>query len=55
MADLFSPVRLGDVDRANRVIMAPITRDHAGPHDVPTDLMVGYYRHPAGAGLTVTA
>lgn len=54
MADLFSPVRLGDLDLANRVIMAPMTRDRAGPNDEPTDLMVEYYRQRASAGLIVT-
>lgn len=51
---LFSPVRLGDLDLANRVVMAPMTRDRAGPGDVPTALMVEYYRQRAGAGLIVT-
>jgi N-ethylmaleimide reductase len=54
MADLFSPVKLGDVELANRVVMAPMTRDRAGPDDVPTDLMVEYYRQRASAGLIVT-
>ena len=54
MPDLFSPVRLGEVDLANRVIMAPMTRDRAGPADEPTDLMVEYYRQRASAGLIVT-
>lgn len=52
--DLFSPCRLGDIELANRVVMAPMTRDRAGPGDVPTDLMVEYYRQRAGAGLIVT-
>jgi N-ethylmaleimide reductase len=34
--------------------MAPMTRDRAGPGDVPTDVMVDYYRQRAGAGLIVT-
>jgi len=54
MTDLFSPVRLGEVELANRVIMAPMTRDRAGPGDEPTDLMVEYYRQRASAGLIVT-
>ncbi|WP_420383521.1 alkene reductase [Novosphingobium sp.] len=54
MADLFSPLRLGDIDLANRVIMAPMTRDRAGPDDVPTALMAEYYRQRASAGLIVT-
>lgn len=51
---LFSPVKLGALALRNRVIMAPMTRDRAGPGDVPTDLMAEYYRQRAGAGLIVT-
>lgn len=51
---LYTPVRLGDIELANRVVMAPMTRDRAGPGDVPTDLMVEYYRQRSGAGLIVT-
>lgn len=53
-SSLFSPVRLGDLELANRVVMAPMTRDRAGAGDVPTDLMADYYRQRAGAGLIVT-
>lgn len=54
MADIFAPVRLGELELANRVVMAPMTRDRAGPADEPTDLMVEYYRQRASAGLIVT-
>ena len=54
MADIFSPVRLGALELRNRVVMAPMTRDRAGPADEPTDLMVEYYRQRASAGLIVT-
>jgi N-ethylmaleimide reductase len=54
MTDLFSPVRLGDLDLANRVVMAPMTRARAGEGDVPTPVMADYYRQRAGAGLIVT-
>jgi len=54
MNDVFSPVRLGALALRNRIIMAPMTRDRAGPHDEPTDLMVEYYRQRASAGLIVT-
>lgn len=54
MTDIFSPVTLGDIALANRIVMAPMTRDRAGPGDVPTDIMVDYYRQRAGAGLIVT-
>lgn len=54
MTDIFAPVRLGDIVLSNRVVMAPMTRDRAGPGDVPTDLMVEYYRQRASAGLIIT-
>ena len=53
-ADLFSPVTLGAIALSNRVVMAPMTRDRAGPGDVPTALMVDYYAQRASAGLIVT-
>lgn len=51
---LFHPVRLGAIELSNRIVMAPMTRDRAGPGDVPGPLMVEYYRQRAGAGLIVT-
>ena len=54
MTDIFSPVRLGELDLANRVVMAPMTRDRAGPGDVPSDVMAEYYRQRASAGLIIT-
>ena len=54
MSDIFSPVTLGDLQLANRIVMAPMTRDRAGPGDVPTPIMAEYYRQRAGAGLIVT-
>jgi N-ethylmaleimide reductase len=53
-ASLFSPVMLGEIELRNRIVMAPMTRDRAGPGDVPTDLMVAYYAQRASAGLIVT-
>ena len=54
MTTLFDPVRLGDIDLASRIIMAPMTRSRAGDGDAPTDLNVEYYRQRATAGLIVT-
>lgn len=51
---LFQPVSLGAIQLSNRIIMAPMTRDRAGDKDVPTDLMVEYYRQRATAGLIIT-
>jgi N-ethylmaleimide reductase len=54
VSDIFSPVRLGELALRNRVVMAPMTRNRAGPGDVPTTAMADYYRQRAGAGLIVT-
>lgn len=54
MHNLLEPGRLGALELANRVIMSPMTRDRAGPGDVPTIAMTEYYRQRAGAGLIVT-
>ncbi len=51
---LFTPVTLGALTLANRIVMAPMTRGRAGPEDVPTALIADYYKQRAGAGLIVT-
>ena len=51
---LFSPVTLGAFACQNRIFMAPMTRDRAGEGDVPSDIMIHYYRQRASAGLIVT-
>jgi N-ethylmaleimide reductase len=52
--DLFSPLRLGDIELANRIVMAPLTRNRAGPGNVPQPLNVDYYRQRSSAGLIVS-
>ena len=52
--DLFSPVTLGDLELANRVAMAPLTRMRSGPLGVPGDVVVEHYAQRAGLGLIVT-
>ena len=54
MTTLFDPIRIGDLDLANRVVMAPLTRNRAAPGQVPSDLAVEYYRQRASAGLIIT-
>ncbi|MEX2291475.1 MAG: alkene reductase [Mycobacteriales bacterium] len=51
---LFSPYRLGDLVLANRLVMAPMTRNRAGADGVPTASMITYYAQRATAGLIVT-
>jgi N-ethylmaleimide reductase len=51
---LLTPFRMGDLSLRNRVVMAPLTRMRALPHDhVPTALQAEYYAQRAGAGLIV--
>ncbi len=51
--DLFSPFDLGALQLPNRVVMAPMTRNRAGPGNAPTALNATYYAQRAGAGLIV--
>ena len=51
--DLFSSFRLGPLALPNRVVMAPMTRNRAGPGNAPTALNATYYAQRAGAGLIV--
>ncbi|MGC1172126.1 alkene reductase [Polaromonas sp.] len=53
MPTLFDPVQVGDLHLANRIVMAPLTRNRA-PDAIPTALMAEYYSQRASAGLLVT-
>ncbi len=57
MPTMFSPLQVGAMHLANRVVMAPLTRNRA-PGAVPNALMVTYYAQRAdpqdGAGLIIT-
>ena len=57
MTSIFEPIQVGRMHLANRVVMAPLTRNRA-PGAVPTPLMVTYYTQRAdpqnGAGLIVS-
>ncbi|MDO5624373.1 MAG: alkene reductase [Pseudomonadota bacterium] len=54
---LFSPLDMGSIDLASRIVMAPLTRNRA-PAAVPTALMAQYYAQRAnpatGAALIVS-
>ncbi len=52
--DLFSSFRLGALDLPNRIVMAPMTRNRAGPGNAPTPLNATYYAQRVGAGLIVS-
>lgn len=50
---LFEPVDVGSLHLANRVVMAPLTRNRAGPGLVPGELAAQYYAQRATAGLII--
>ncbi|EJL33398.1 alkene reductase [Novosphingobium sp. AP12] len=51
---LFTPTRIGAIEVANRIAMAPLTRSRAGMDGVHTPLAIEYYRQRASAGLIIT-
>ena len=50
---LFEPLQLGDLRLANRIVMAPMTRNRADADGVPNELMAEYYGQRGDAGLLV--
>jgi len=54
-APLFQPLKIGDISVANRIAMAPLTRNRAmDPNTVPGPLAAVYYGQRAGAGLIIS-
>lgn len=53
LSKLFEPVRLGDLQLTNRIVMAPMTRNRADADGTPNAQMAEYYAQRAGAGLIV--
>ena len=52
---LFQPLKVGEIEIKNRIVMAPLTRNRATHgNDAPNDLNVEYYAQRASAGLIVT-
>lgn len=52
---LFEPLKLGDLDLKNRIIMCPLTRSRAhNKGRIPNDLMKEYYAQRASAGLIIS-
>jgi N-ethylmaleimide reductase len=52
--DLFTPIKVGNLELANRAFMAPMTRGRAGQSRIANELIAEYYRQRASAGLIVT-
>lgn len=51
--DLFQPFQLGDIQLANRMVMAPLTRSRAEAGNVPGPMTVEYYAQRASLGLII--
>jgi len=51
---LFQPYTLGSMTLANRIVMAPLTRNRAGAGLVPSALAATYYAQRASAGLIIS-
>jgi len=52
---LFQPIRVGEIDLPNRIVMASMSRARTeNPELVPTPLQAEYYRQRASAGLIMT-
>jgi N-ethylmaleimide reductase len=54
MTQLFDPLRVGQLELDNRVIMAPMTRSRASDAGVQPPYVAEYYRQRASAGLIIT-
>ena len=49
--DLFAPVKIGEVELKNRIVMSPMTRARCGMDGVPGGLQALFYAPTASAGL----
>lgn len=53
MPTLFDPTQAGDLQLANRIVMAPLTRNRS-PNAIPPNIAQTYYAQRASAGLLIT-
>ena len=51
---LFEPLKMGDFELKNRIVLAPMTRGRAGAERIANELMAEYYFQRASAGLLIT-
>ena len=54
MPTLFDPLRVGDMELDNRIIMGPMTRSRANDEGIQPDYAATYYAQRASAGLIIT-
>ena len=53
MSDIWSPAKIGALETANRLAMAPMTRSRAQADGTPGPLAAQYYGQRAGLGLII--
>ena len=53
MTTLFDPIKIGDIELKNRIVMAPLTRNRAIEGNCPGPMTVDYYQQRAAAGLII--
>src|SRR5215207_3495561 len=54
MPTLFDPLRVGEIELDNRIVMAPMTRSRADDRGAQPAFVAEYYRQRASAGLIIT-
>lgn len=54
MPTLFDPIKIGNIELKNRIIMAPMTRSRANDEGVQPSYAAEYYSQRASAGLIIT-
>jgi len=48
---LFTPIRIGSMEIANRIAMAPMTGDYANDDETPSERQIAYYAERAKGGV----
>ena len=51
--NLFDPFKMGDLTLANRMVMAPMTRNRADQNGIVSPMMETYYQQRSSAGLII--
>jgi len=54
MPTLFDPLRVGNIELVNRIVMGPMTRSRADDEGVQPSYTAAYYAQRASAGLIIT-
>lgn len=54
MANLWTPIKLGNINLPHRLALAPMTRSRANYDGTPSDLVPTYYAQRASLGLLIT-